>query len=116
MSFPKKGTRKIVVYNECYYWRIRKKMTHNEKHGDALGIPIQHESGGTILIANLGYCRAGALGGYPPNSIPNIKPSTIKCCIAFAIKNGWNYEAKSLNTFNIGSKTYPISEENLFLD
>ncbi len=90
MAFPKKGTRKISVSGENFFWRIRKKVSHNERHDDEIGIPIQHESEGTILIANVGYCRSG----YTKEPISRITPSIIEGCIKLAMEKGWNFKEK----------------------
>lgn len=106
MSFPKKGSRKITIDGEVFYWRVRKKMTHNEKHNDSISIPIQHKSCASILLANLGYCRAGELGGYPSNPIPNITPALIELCIRFGISNGWNHleKGKPFHIYNLSEQ------------
>ncbi|GEM_PF-3894065 len=40
MAISKKGLRKIQVLNKDFYWRVRKKISHDESHNEQLGIPI----------------------------------------------------------------------------
>jgi hypothetical protein len=70
MAISKKGLRKIQVEGENFYWRVRKKISHDEYHNDQLGIPIQHESEGQLLIAYIGYCRSKDYGKESIESIP----------------------------------------------
>lgn len=89
MGISKKGSRKIVVDGHTFYWKVRKKVSHEECHDDEYGVPIRHESEGQLLFAYVGYCRSG----YPGReSIESITPSIIKSCITQAIELGWQYE------------------------
>ena len=88
MALPKKGFRKITVDNNQFLWRVRKKVTWNEKHNTPLGIPIQHIDGGQLLIAIIGYARSG----YGEYLMQEITPSLIEKCIRKAIEKGWNFK------------------------
>jgi len=91
MAISKKGLRKIRVAEETFYWKVRKKISHDEAHNEQLGIPIQHESGRQLLIAYIGYGRSI---GYGRESLQSITPSIIKDCILEAIQLGWNFDKK----------------------
>jgi hypothetical protein len=88
MAIAKKGLRKINVEGEDFYWRVRKKISHNEAHNNELGIPVQHSSGGQLLLVYLGFCRSY---GYGTKSIESVTPSLIKNYILEAIKLGWQF-------------------------
>ena len=91
MAISKKGLRKIEVDGEEFYWKVRKKISHNEAHDEELGIPIQHKSDGQLLIACIGFCRSD----YPwTEHLTSIKPSLIRTCILKAIELGWKYDQK----------------------
>lgn len=91
MAISKKGLRKIQVSGEDFYWRVRKKISHDEAYNEQLGIPIQHESGGQLLIAYVGYGRSK---DYGRESLKSITPSIIKECILTAIDLGWQFDKK----------------------
>ena len=90
MAIPKKGFRKITVDGNQFLWKVRKKISWNERHNSPLGIPIQHISGGSILIVYLNFTRSG----YEENNEFPITPSLIEKCIRKAIKAGWEYNEK----------------------
>ncbi|MCT2406914.1 hypothetical protein NZD88_05025 [Chryseobacterium antibioticum] len=58
MALAKKGLRKIVIDDQVFYWKIRKIVSHNEKHNEYYGIPVQHESEGQLLLIYTGFCRS----------------------------------------------------------
>lgn len=58
MGISRKGFRKITIDENQFLWKIRKNISHNERHNVPLGIPIQHIDGGQLLIVNLGYSRS----------------------------------------------------------
>ena len=91
MAISKKGCRKIQVSGETFLWKVRKKVSHDERHNDQLGIPIQHASEGQLLIVYLGYCRSE---DYGRESVVSITPTMISESIQEAIKLGWNYKEK----------------------
>ncbi len=91
MAISKKGLRKIQVSGEEFYWKVRKKISHDEAHNDQLGIPIQHKSEGQLLMVYVGYCRSEDYGREP---LKSITPSIIKECIMTAIELGWKYDEK----------------------
>ena len=91
MAISKKGLRKIQVAEETFYWKVRKKISHDESHNEQLGIPIQHESGGQLLIAYIGYGRSI---DYGRESLESITPCMIKNCILEAIELGWHFDKK----------------------
>ncbi len=88
MAISKKGFRKIVVNEETFYWKVRKKISHDEYHDDQCAIPIQHESEGQLLFVFLGFCRSE---GYGRKSIQSITPKLISEKISEAINLGWKY-------------------------
>ncbi len=92
MALPKKGQRKIIVNEQVFYWKVRKKISHNEAHDDRLGIAIQADSDGQILWAKLDYSRSGT--GYETKKVLQIKPNLIRKCILKAIDKGWEYNSK----------------------
>jgi hypothetical protein len=93
MSLAKKGLRRSQVDGKKFLWKVRGKISHNEWHNAQIGIPIQHESGGQLFIAYVGYSRscyeAYGMGDF---SLKPIMPSVIKDSILQAIKLGWSYE------------------------
>jgi hypothetical protein len=99
MALPKKGFRKITVDGNQFLWRVRKKISPNERHNCSLGIPIQHIDGGAIFIAYIGYNRSG----YQENNEFAITPLLIKKCITKAINAGWKYMEKG-NPFELDCK------------
>ncbi|BDD03893.1 hypothetical protein [Aureibacter tunicatorum] len=89
MAISKKGFRKINVEGDNFYWKVRKKVSHEEAHDDQYGIPIQHESEGQLLFVFVGFCRSK---GYGRESINNITPNLIRLKILEAIELGWKYK------------------------
>lgn len=89
MAISKKGFRKIDVDGETFYWKIRKKISHEEAHNDQYGVPIQHQSEGQLLIAYVGFCRSE---GYGRQSVNSVTPSVIKRSILEAIGLGWKFD------------------------
>ncbi|SDJ91575.1 hypothetical protein [Chryseobacterium jejuense] len=87
MSIAKKGLRKIIVTDEVFYWKIRKKISHIERHNVEYDIPVQHESEGQILLINIGFCRSEYYGRKPMQ----VTPSDIESSITEAIELGWEY-------------------------
>jgi len=88
MAISKKGFRKIEIDGQKFFWKVRKKISHEEWHDDQYAIPIQHESEGQLLLAYVGYCRSG----YPErDSFESITPKIIRECIIDAVKLGWQY-------------------------
>jgi hypothetical protein len=84
-----KGFRKINVAGENFYWKVRKRISHEEAHNGQLGIPIQHESKGQLLFVYIGFRRSK---DYGMESIQSVTPSIIKNCITEAIKLGWQFK------------------------
>ncbi len=91
MALARKGLRTIQVDGESFVWRVRKKTSHEERHDSQLGIPIQHVSGGRLLVAYVGYSRSRSHGYYGTYSIKHITPLIIESAILNAIKLGWCY-------------------------
>lgn len=89
MAISKKGFRKIDVDGEIFYWKIRKKISHEEAHNTQYGVPIQHQSDGQLLIAYVGFCRSR---DYGRESVNSVTPSIIKRCIPEAIDLGWKFD------------------------
>ena len=87
MAFPKKSRRKIVVDGEQFYWVLRDRASHNERHDVPYLLPIQHHLGGQLLLADIGYCRSG----YDDDPIPVVTPGIIERLIRSAIAQGWDY-------------------------
>lgn len=100
MAIAKKGLRKIIVDDDIFYWKIRKKISHNEKHDIEYEIPVQHENDGQILLINIGFCRSESYG----RESMEITPSLIKSKIAEAIELGWKYhkQGKPIKLINKG--------------
>ena len=101
MAISKKGLRKIEVLNEDFFWRVRKKISHDEAHNEQLGIPIQHESGGQLLIVYIGFGRSK---DYGRESLESITPSIIKDCILKAIELGWKFNEKERPIIMVNGK------------
>jgi len=91
MAFPRKAKRTITVDEMDFFWMIRRKPTWNEVTDSPYLIPIQHESGGRLLQADIGYCRSE----YVDRTIPVVTPSIIERTIRFAIKSGWEYKSQN---------------------
>ena len=89
MAISKKGFRKIDVNGETFFWKVRKKISHDEAHNDQYGVPIQHQSEGQLLIAYVGFCRSE---GYGRESVNSVTPSIVKSCILEAIGLGWKFD------------------------
>lgn len=98
MAIAKKGLRQIIVDDKIFYWKIRKKISHNEKHDVEYEIPVQHESEGQILLINVGFCRSES---YERESM-EITPSLIQSKVIEAIELGWEYHQprKSVKLMN----------------
>jgi hypothetical protein len=96
MTLAKKGLRTIEVNGEKFVWRVRKKVSHEEKHGASLGIPIQHIHGGQLFIAHISYARSGyeACGIEGTGTPTAVTPAAIKDCIIRAISLGWQYKSR----------------------
>lgn len=88
MAIAKKGLRKIVVNNEIFHWKVRRKISHNEQHNSDYSIPIQHESEGQIILISIGFCRSEGYGRKPMK----ITPGLIQSHILDAIDLGWAYD------------------------
>lgn len=88
MALAKKGLRRMVVGDQIFYWKIRKIVSHNEKHNEEYGIPVQHESKGQLLLIYTGLCRSIDYGREPMN----ITPQIIKSKIIEAIDLGWKFD------------------------
>ena len=91
MSFPKKGTRTIVVDNNTFLWKVKKCPSHSEKHDVQYEIPIQHVLGGQLLLASVGYCRSK---WYHESEVFSITPLLIERCIRYAQADGWHFHEK----------------------
>jgi hypothetical protein len=94
MALAKKGLRTIEVGGENFVWKVRKKVAHEEKHGNQLNIPIEHVNGGQLFIAHIGYSRSGyeAYGIEGAGNFREITPAIIAACITKAISLGWQYK------------------------
>ena len=94
MALAKKGLRTIQVGEEKFVWRVRKNVSHEEKHGAQLAIPIQYLHGGQLLIAYLGYSRSGyeTHGIEGTGSLNEITPAAIRKYVVKAIGLGWQYK------------------------
>ena len=94
MALAKKGLRTICVGGEEFVWKVRRKMSHEEKCSAQLCIPIQHISGGQLFIAHLDFSRSGyeAYGIPGAGILKNITPSIIENCINTAINLGWQFK------------------------
>jgi hypothetical protein len=87
VAIAKKGLRKIIVTDEVFYWKIRKKISHIERHNVEYDIPVRHESEGQILLINIGFCRSESYG----RESMKITPGLIQSKIIEAIELGWEY-------------------------
>ena len=94
MTLAKKGLRTIAVAGEKFVWRVRRKVSHEEKHGAPLDIPIQHLHGGQLFIAHVSYARSGyeACEMEGTGTLRKVTPATSKDCIVRAISLGWQYK------------------------
>lgn len=109
MSMPIKGSRKIVVDGNEFIWKVKKHPSHNERHNVDYLVPVQHISGGQIVLLSIGYNRSG----YSSRNTFTITPSIISKCIKFAIAQGWQFKEK-LSTLEIDCSSV-IQEEPIFL-
>jgi hypothetical protein len=87
MAISKKGFRKIEVNEHLFLWKVRKKISWEEKHDGPLKIPIQSIKGGQLLIAMIAFSRSG----YGYYTLETITPNLIRKCILRAIKLGWDF-------------------------
>ena len=90
MAIPKKGFRKVIVDDNEFLWKVRKKVSWNEIHDGQLGVPIQNVKGGQLLILTIGYSRSYFI----ENNEFEITPSIIEICIREAIIDGWSHKTK----------------------
>ncbi len=90
MALPKKGLRKITIDDNQFVWKVRKKISWEEKHDGQLGIPIQHIDGGQMLIVYVGFSRSY----FSENNEFAITPVLIAKSIRKAIDLGWKYKDK----------------------
>lgn len=77
----------MTVDDDIFYWKIRKVISHEERHDQEYGIPVQHESEGRILLVYAGLCRSG----YNGEEAITVTPHLIHTKIKEAIKLGWQY-------------------------
>ncbi|MDO7875975.1 hypothetical protein Q5H93_14620 [Hymenobacter sp. ASUV-10] len=94
MALAKKGLRTIQVGGENFVWKVRRRVSHEERHEAQLNIPIQHANGGQLFIAHIGYSRTG-YESYEIESLGYLKeitPAIIEHCIMRAISLGWQYK------------------------
>ena len=105
MAISKKGLRKINVNDEVFYWKIRRKISHNEAHNEEYSIPVQHESEGQLLFINVNFGRSY---GYGDEYIKSVTPVMIKEKIIEAINLGWKY--------NMNVNPISLSNSKLFND
>lgn len=87
MAISKKGLRKIEVNGEIFFWKIKKKVSWDEKHCALISIPIFHESEGQLLSITLGFTR----GYFKPNEFL-ITPKMISNSIVKALDVGWKFK------------------------
>ncbi len=99
MAISKKGLRAIVVEDETFYWKVRRKVSHNEGHNVEYAIPIQHESEGRLLFVYVGFCRSE---DYGRESIASISPKLIRRKILEGIALGWDFRANGAAVYLIG--------------
>ena len=76
---------------------VRKKPTWNEITDSPYLIPIQHCSGGTLLRADIGYCRSE----FVDRSIPVVTPKLVSRIIRFAIASGWEYDKQGCSPLEL---------------
>jgi hypothetical protein len=110
MTFPQKSRRQIVIDGETFYWSVRHRVSHEERHNTPHLIPIQHCNGGSLLLADVGYCRSG----YADNPTPAITPSRIERCVRDAIQAGWDYSADQ-GLFFLSNRISPTSTRSTTL-
>lgn len=91
MAMSRKGSRKIVIDGNEFIWKIKKCLSHNERHDMMYQIPIQHIGGGQILLVSTGFCRSY---NYEGSRVFQITPSIIAKCIEHAIEEGWQFMEK----------------------
>ena len=74
-------------------WKVRSKVSHEEKHEAQLAIPIQHIAGGQLFVAYVGYSRSGyeAYDIVETGDLKKITPAIIEACIVKALNLGWQY-------------------------
>ncbi len=97
MALPRKSRRKITIDSDVFYWVIRHRVNHEERHDSPYQIPVQHEDEGQLLLLDVGFNRSG----YTDRSIPVVTPRLIEACIEFAIESGWDYTTKYSSPFEL---------------
>lgn len=91
MAISAKGLRHLSVAGGAFHWKVRKKISWDELHDDQVCIPIQHVSGGQLLVAYIGYARS-IYGAISKHTIFPINPKVIEQYILEAINMGWQYK------------------------
>jgi len=107
MAFSSKARRTIFVDGDRFFWMVRNRPTWNEVTDSNYLIPVQHENGGQLLRADIGYCRSE----FVDRTNPSITPSIVGRIIRFAIVSGWEFEAESFTPLELNC-TQILSETN----
>jgi len=90
MAIPKKGSRKIVVDDVIYRWRIRWKPTYDQDcHDHCLCAAVElYENPQNVLHIAFSWARYNKL--YPPFELEPVTPKHIEAAVKDALKEGWS--------------------------
>jgi len=93
MTIPKKGSRKIVVDNVEYRWRIRSNPTYTQgAFGDNMTAAVElYQEPKSVLIISFPWMRCDNWLGDP---ISPVTPKHIEASIRQAIIEGWQPNIK----------------------
>lgn len=93
MAIPKKGSRKIVVNDVEYRWRVRRKTDYwNLLSGDGLNFAVEKsENGNCVLHVKLdGFGHFGSWANNLQTLV--ITPALVAQAIEIALEKGWQPE------------------------
>ncbi|MFW2177290.1 MULTISPECIES: hypothetical protein [unclassified Moraxella] len=110
MSIPKKGSRKIVVNDVEYRWRVRHKTDYwNLMSGDGLNFAVEKQENGNCVL-HVMLDGFGHFGSWADNlETLVITPKLVAQAIEIALEKGWQPEQNG-KTFELSLN----SEEHNF--
>lgn len=104
MSIPQKGSRRLIVGENTFYWTIRSKPTYSQNFlGPEITAVVQlAESKGSILRITFPFSRPDAAIQLKPGTVT---PKLIEQCITNAISLGWKPDiTKGVFDYKYGPK------------
>ncbi|MDK0522194.1 hypothetical protein OCT49_24590 [Streptomyces sp. ML-6] len=88
MTLNRKGSRRIVVGDVTYRWRLRRKPTYSQALcWSACAYAVEHaDHSGSVLIVTTNQAHPGNWLSWPPQPVP---PSDVARAIQLALSRGW---------------------------